>query len=196
MNLLNSKLIVIVGIPGVGKTTVIEKLVEYLTTLDIKSNISVFGSVMLDEAKKIGIKNRDELRTLSVKEQKKLQISAANKISNLKYPFIFVDTHLFITTSEGYCPGLPFDILNSLSPDQIILVEAKPEEIVERRNTDITRKRDNLSIDEIIYELNLGRSMLSSSAVISGATIKTVNNNNDDIENTIMEITNSLGVMK
>ena len=196
MKLLNSKLIVIVGIPGVGKTTVIEKLVEYLTTLDIKSHISVFGSVMLDEAKKIGIKNRDELRTLSVKEQKKLQISAANKISNLKYPFIFVDTHLFIKTSEGYCPGLPFDILNSLSPDQIILVEAKPEEIVERRNTDITRKRDNLSIDEIMYELNLGRSMLSSSAVISGATIKTVNNNNDDIENTIMEIANSLGVMK
>lgn len=194
--LLKSKLIIIVGIPGVGKTTVIEKLVEYLTTLDIKSHISVFGSVMLDEAKKIGIKNRDELRTLSVKEQKKLQISAANKISNLKYPFIFVDTHLFIKTSEGYCPGLPFDILNSLSPDQIILVEAKPEEIVERRNTDITRKRDNLSIDEIMYELNLGRSMLSSSAVISGATIKTVNNNNDDIENTIMEIANSLGVMK
>ena len=194
--LLKSKLIIIVGIPGVGKTTVIEKLVEYLTTLDIKSHISVFGSVMLDEAKKIGIKNRDELRTLSVKEQKKLQISAANKISNLKYPFIFVDTHLFIKTSEGYCPGLPFDILNSLSPDQIILVEAKPEEIVERRNTDITRKRDNLSIDEIMYELNLGRSKLSSSAVISGATIKTVNNNNDDIENTIMEIANSLGVMK
>ena len=49
---------------------------------------------------------------------------------------------------------------------------------------------------EIMYELNLGRSMLSSSAVISGATIKTVNNNNDDIENTIMEIANSLGVMK
>ena len=47
-----------------------------------------------------------------------------------------------------------------------------------------------------MYELNLGRSMLSSSAVISGATIKTVNNNNDDIENTIMEIANSLGVMK
>ena len=196
MKLLKSKLIVIVGIPGVGKTTVIEKLVEYLITLDIKSHISVFGSVMLDEAKKIGIKNRDELRTLSVNEQKKLQISAANKISNLKYSFIFVDTHLFIKTSEGYCPGLPFDILNSLSPDKIILVEAKPEEIVERRNNDITRKRDDLSIDEIIYELNLGRSMLSSSAVISGATIKTVNNNNDDIENTIMEITNSLGVMK
>ena len=196
MKLLNSKLIVIVGIPGVGKTTVIEKLVEYLTTLDIKSHISVFGSVMLDEAKKVGVQNRDELRTLSVKEQKKLQISAANKISDLKYPFIFVDTHLFIKTSEGYCPGLPFDILNSLSPDQIILVEAKPEEIIERRNTDITRKRDNLPIDEIIYELNLGRSMLSSSAVISGAPIKTVNNNNDCIENTIMEIANSLGVMK
>ena len=194
--LLKSKLIIIVGIPGVGKTTVIEKLIEYLATLDIKSHISVFGSVMLNEAKKVGIKNRDELRTLSVKEQKKLQISASNKISKLKYPFIFVDTHLFIKTSEGYCPGLPFDILNSLSPDQIILVEAKPEEIIERRNIDITRKRDNLSIDEIIYELNLGRSMLSSSAVISGAPIKTVNNNNDDIENTIMEIANSLGVMK
>ena len=193
---LKSKLIILVGIPGVGKTTVIEKLIEYLITLDIKSHISVFGSVMLDEAKKVGIQNRDELRTLSVKEQKKLQISAANKISDLKHPFIFVDTHLFIKTSEGYCPGLPFDILNSLSPDQIILVEAKPEEIIERRNTDITRKRDNLSIDEIIYELNLGRSMLSSSAVISGAPIKTVNNNNDCIENTIMEIANSLGVMK
>ena len=59
--LLKSKLIIIVGIPGVGKTTVIEKLVEYLTTLDIKSHISVFGSVMLDEAKKIGIKNLDFL---------------------------------------------------------------------------------------------------------------------------------------
>ena len=50
----NYKRAVIVGIPGVGKTTVITRAAEILNKKR-KTTIVVFGTVMFEEAKKIGL---------------------------------------------------------------------------------------------------------------------------------------------
>jgi adenylate kinase len=74
-----SKRIVVVGIPGVGKTTVVSSVKNTLEEKGVKTILAEFGKIMLEEANKLNIKNRDEIRRLSIDEQKKLQNLAAEK---------------------------------------------------------------------------------------------------------------------
>ena len=171
-----SKRVVIVGIPGVGKTTVVTKLEEMLKAANIKAEYVVFGTVMFEEAQKIGVKSRDDMRRLDVKTQKQLQVAAASAVAKKSTPIVLVDTHLFISTKEGYMPGLPNDILKALSPTNLVLIEATPNEIVSRRQNDPTRTRDDAKPEVIEKELLIAKSMLSASAVIAGAAIKMVTN--------------------
>ena len=83
LGLVDSKKVVIVGIPGVGKTSLVTKLVELITQQSKTVSVHSFGTVMLEEAAKSGIKDRDELRTLPIEKQKELQKMAAEDISNM-----------------------------------------------------------------------------------------------------------------
>jgi adenylate kinase len=64
----NNKRAIIVGIPGVGKTTVITRAAEMLNKKR-KTTVVVFGTVMFEEAKKMGLKSRDEMRRMPVEDQ-------------------------------------------------------------------------------------------------------------------------------
>ena len=66
LGLVDNKKVVIVGIPGVGKTSLVTKLVELITQQNKTVGVHSFGTVMLEEAMKNGIKDRDELRTLPI----------------------------------------------------------------------------------------------------------------------------------
>ena len=39
---------------------------------------------------------------------------------------MFVDTHLFIRTPEGFWPGLPYVVIQALKPTHLVLIEAEP----------------------------------------------------------------------
>ena len=45
-------------------------------------------------------KNRDEMRNLSILDQRNLQEDAAKRIAQMKENIVIIDTHLFIRTSE------------------------------------------------------------------------------------------------
>jgi len=158
--------VVVVGIPGVGKTTVVEKI----KSLTEGSKLVTFGTVMLEEGLRLRwIRNRDELRKLTVERQRKLQIIAASKIARMKGRVLFVDTHLFIRTKEGFWPGLPFEVVRALKPTHLILVEATPDEIRARRSMDKTRSRDEIKLSDLEAELSLARSFLAVSSTLTGA---------------------------
>ena len=67
---------VVTGIPGVGKTTVMKKAAE---GMDIQ--FVTFGTVMSEIAleKKL-VSNRDEMRKLTLAQQRDLQIKTARRI--------------------------------------------------------------------------------------------------------------------
>jgi len=67
--LVDNKKVVIVGIPGVGKTSLVTKLVELIIQQRKTVSVHSFGTVMLEEAIKNGVKDRDELRTLPIEKQ-------------------------------------------------------------------------------------------------------------------------------
>ena len=191
--LAESKRIIIVGIPGVGKTTLVSKVVELLKSKKISVNVSIFGTVMFEEAKKNGIKDRDDLRKLSVPEQKKLQSMAAKKIASMTDDIVIVDTHAFIATKEGFYPGLPHNVLEILMPDSFIMISARPEEIYNRRMKDTTRNRDIVSIEAIKKELDVTSAMLSTCSILCGSPIKMILNSEGKIDEVAKGIVSAMG---
>jgi len=175
------KIVIIVGVPGVGKSTIISNATQTLHNIGTTVSTVVFGSVMFEEAKKLGINDRDQLRKLSIDVQQKLQTMAANHISSLKESIVIVDTHLFIKTPSGYYPGLPMNMILNLKPDRLILVTANSEEILRRRKNDNTRARDINSENEIKTDIDVSFSMISSLSILTGAPFEIIYNHDNMI---------------
>lgn len=177
----NYKRAVIVGIPGVGKTTVITRAAEMLNEKR-KTIVVVFGTVMFEEAQKMGLKSRDEMRRMPVEDQRRLQEMAAQRIAEMRDDIVLVDTHLFINTGEGYYPGLPMRLLNIMKPTNMIMVAADAGEIAERRKTDQTRQRDIISAENIQKELDISRVMVASCSILTGAPFAIIMNSDGGVE--------------
>lgn len=188
-----SKKVVMVGIAGVGKTTLVAKIVELLNGRKKSVSVHSFGTVMFEEARKMGISDRDELRKLSVAQQRELQTKAAKKISGFNDNVVIIDTHAFISTKEGFYPGLPYRVLEELKPENFISVSARPEEIYNRRMKDTTRNRDLVSIDSIKKELAVQDAMLSSCAVLTGSPMKSILNTEGKVEEAAEEVISAIG---
>ena len=194
LGLEDNKKIVIVGIPGVGKTTVVNKIAEKLNQQNKSVSVHSFGTVMFEEAKKSGVQSRDELRKLNVEQQKNLQKKAAETIAGSEEDVIIIDTHAFISTKEGFYPGLPNYLIQILKPTHFIAISAKPQEIYNRRTNDDTRNRDIVSIGSIKKELDVQDAMLSSCSVLSGSPMKVILNDEGKVEKTADTVINAIGL--
>jgi adenylate kinase len=194
LGLVDSKKVVIVGIPGVGKTSLITKIAELIKQKNKTVSVHSYGTVMFEEAKKMGIKNRDELRTLPIEKQKQLQKIAAETISNLSDDIIFIDTHAFISTKAGFYPGLPNYVIEIIQPANFIAITASPDEIHNRRMKDGTRERDPISIEDIKKELAVQDAMLSSCSVLSGSPMKVIFNHEGKIEEAAINVIDAIGL--
>ncbi len=165
--------VVVLGIPGVGKSTLVEKLAASLQ----KSKVVTFGTVMLEEGvRRKWVKDRDQLRKLPVEKQRQLQKLTATSISRMRDQAVIVDTHLFIRTKEGFWPGIPFEVARALKPTHLVLVEASPGEIASRRASDRTRYRDAATESSLQQELALARSFLTVCSTLTGAPMMMVPN--------------------
>jgi adenylate kinase len=173
--------IVVTGIPGVGKTTVMKRAAE---GMDIE--FVTFGTVMADIAlaKKM-VKDRDEMRKLSLEKQKELQIKTAEKVGKMKN--VIVDTHCTIKTPKGYMPGLPEWVLKKLNPTAIVIVEADPKEIFDRRAKDTTRNRDPDTVEKIAEHQMMNRAAAMAYATLTGATVKIVFNHDNALDAAVKE---------
>ena len=173
--------IVVTGIPGVGKTTVMKKAAK---GMDIQ--FVTFGTVMIDIAKEMDLaKDRDEMRKLSLEQQKQLQIKTAEKVAEMKN--VIVDTHCTIKTLRGYMPGLPEWVIKKLNPTVIVVVEADPEEIYNRRAKDASRNRDSDSKEEIAEHQQINRAIAMAYAALTGATVKIVFNHDNAIDEAVKQ---------
>ena len=194
LGLVDNKKVVIVGIPGVGKTSLLTKLVEHITQQSRTVSVRSFGTVMLEEAMKNGVKDRDELRTLPIEKQQDLQKMAAEKISKMEDDVVLIDTHAFISTKSGFYPGLPNYVIQIIQPTNFIAITASPDEIHNRRMKDKTRTRDPISIEDIKKELAVQDAMLSSCSVLSGSPMKVVFNHEGKVDEVAVAVLGAIGL--
>ena len=104
------KTVIIVGVPGVGKSTIISNAI---ITLQKRNDFehSGFWICYVRGNKKLGINDRDQIRKQTIDVQQRLQNMTADHISSLNDSIVVVDTHLFIKTQSGYYPGLPMSLI-------------------------------------------------------------------------------------
>ncbi|MCY0860395.1 adenylate kinase [Sulfuracidifex metallicus] len=190
---------IVTGIPGVGKTTVISRASKLLTEKNIPFKIANYGDYMLNTAiKEKYVENRDQMRKLPVEKQKELQTLASRRIiedfSELGNNGIgLVDTHAVIKTPSGYLPGLPKYVIEVINPNVIFLLEADPKSILDRQRRDQNRSRSDYSSEEVINEvISFARFAAMSSAVLVGASVKIVLNEEGNCIKAANEIIGSL----
>jgi adenylate kinase len=193
------KLGIVTGIPGVGKTTVLNTISSILSGKGSKFLIMNYGDYMLKTALELRyVSSRDEMRKLPLELQRNLQLEAARNIhkdaSSLgEGGLAFLDTHAVIRTPGGYLPGLPKHIVEILQPTVIFLIESEPELILKRQASDKTRARTDYADITVIQEtMNFARYSATASAVLVGASVKVVKNVEGDPSVAANEIIKSM----
>ena len=183
----SSKRVIIGGIPGVGKTSVISSAVKSIRKKGQSARVVVFGTEMFEEAKRTaGVKNRDELRKLAVKDQRRLQDMTARRIAEMQDSIVIVDTHIFVRTGEGYYyPGLPLHLLEIIKPSSFVMIVANASEIVNRRKKDTSRLRDDISTEQVQYEIDTSKLMVATCSILTGAPFIIVSNNDNKMDEAV-----------
>ena len=175
-------MIVVMGLPGAGKTSVLQKAVTK------KYKTINYGDLMFDVAKsKYGVKNRDEMRKLSTEILIELQRFAAIELA--KYPVdTILDTHCAISTPRGYFPGLPFKHLKEFKVSFLVYITAPTEEIIARREKDKTRKRDRDSDQQLRDHDEISKSYLAAYSAYTGAPAKVIYNRQEKLSEAVAEL--------
>jgi len=176
--------VVVTGVPGVGKTTVLSHLEKMAKERGVKIKIVNFGTYMLDTALSEGlVKHRDEIRKLPLRKQLGLQARAAKRIIEdaLKdlgeEGYLLIDTHALVKTPAGYWPGLPAHVLDELKPDMIAVIEAPPEVIASRQQKDVTRVRSDIGgVEGVKRLMEYARAASLASAVRYASTVAFIEN--------------------
>ncbi len=189
-----NKLAIIGGIAGVGKTTVLNIFYEKLKSKSVNFEVFVYGTVMLEEAQKIGIKDRDEMRKLPYEKQVELQKSAAERIASSEAFLKVVDTHFHIPTPFGYLPGIPMHVAEILRPTHLFLITAPAEIIIKRRMNDPTRKREIIPLEKVQEEIEYSRMYMVSLSNMTGALASEITNEEGKPEATAEELIKRLEV--
>jgi adenylate kinase len=188
------KKVVVTGVPGVGKTTVITGAMERLAGEGITYEAVNFGTFMFEVAQKENlVANRDEMRKLGKDAQKSLQKVAASGIAALSgNANVIIDTHSSVKTPTGFLAGLPEWVLRELMPDVVVLVETDPDQILMRRLGDESRVRDMEGARAIADHQEFNRAIAAAYAMYTGCTVKMVKNDNFLLEQAVEEMVNVL----
>lgn len=166
------------GIPGVGKTTVLNELQDLAKQNKFNLKVLNYGTIMNEIMRDLGKDlHRDKMRDQRIDMQKKVQELAASEINNRAgQGTIVIDTHMFVRTASGMWAGLPQNVLEKLSPQLLVLVEARPDQIAARRKGDSDRVREQALAEEISFDLEWSRATAAASAVATGSPVKVIRN--------------------
>lgn len=166
------------GIPGVGKTTVLNELRDLARQNRVNLTVLNYGTIMNEIMRDLGKDlHRDKMREQTIETQRKVQELAASELANRSTQgTVVIDTHMFVRTGSGMWAGLPQNVLNRLTPQLLVLVEADPKQIAARRRGDSDRIREQTIEDEIAFDLEWSRATAAASAVATGSPVKVIRN--------------------
>jgi adenylate kinase len=183
-------MIIVVGIPGSGKTSILREVQQAMPHVQVVN----YGNKMLEAAE---VSDRDLLRKMPTDKQRSIGISAAQGMVKEYKGTTIVDTHALVRTEFGYCPGLPKEVLEILSPKICAIVECAPSVILQRRTHDEgIRKRDVESEEKLSLHQKLSHSYLTACCMITGALFCQIDNSSPHIQENAALLINAIKSME
>ncbi|MBI5159454.1 adenylate kinase [Candidatus Micrarchaeota archaeon] len=177
-------MIVVMGAPGAGKTTVLAELRKEFPEV----KIIVYGDLMYEIAKRMQlVNNKDEIRKLPQATQKRIQSQVARVLAKEEGKVI-LDTHCSINTPHGYLPGLPFELLSKFKVERLALIEAPIQQIISRRKKDLTRMRDAQLEEQLEEHAFVNRGMICAYAAFTGAPVRIIKNKDGKLQDAVQEL--------
>jgi adenylate kinase len=190
-------IVIVVGVPGVGKTSLINEAKKYLK---YEFKVVNTGDIMFELAKeKYNINNRDEIRKkLTFEQQKEIQKEAIKRIKEMeKESDIILDTHLVIESYEGYITGMLREYAEILRPDGIAVIISDPDKIFVRRLRDIQiRGRDIENLKRIEIQQNLTIYFTTIFMFEYGTIVEVINNEEGLLEESAKKFAEFLNKLK
>jgi adenylate kinase len=167
------------GVPGVGKTTVINHCLKIAKEETFEIRHIIFGTVMMDIAKEqYDVHTRDDLRKLLPEDQVTLQKKAAETIAHLSRDKItIVDTHYTVKTGLGsFLQGIPKWVSERLKPNLLVLIETEVSDIIKRRKADFDRNRDKDSVEILKDQQAINKAVAIAICQQTGALLSIIEN--------------------
>lgn len=169
------KVIAVVGISGVGKSTRIRKWAENYPFVHLQASSLIKTE---QAALKQTVASSEELRLGPVLDNQTLLVNAFKKAVDGYRGLVIFDGHTLIDGLNGPVP-IPSNVFSELGCRHVIFVHDTSSAIVERRLADRTRDRPRLSADDlarhqdfalatardIAAKLGIGLTVLSHAAI-------------------------------
>lgn len=173
--------VVVTGVPGVGKTTLCRRVSE-----DLGYSYINYGDLMLDIAQSRDLASTDfEMFGLDIDTQQEIWEGAALKIKNMNR--ILVDLHGVDQSPIGYIISLPIEIM---SPDIIVVIESSVDNILNRRHKD-TKERIVDTIKSLKEHMNMLKISMAVCSTFLGCNLAVLEN--DDFKDCFVKLKNLLG---
>ena len=173
--------VVVTGVPGVGKTTLCRRVSDYLGY-----NYINYGDLMLEIARSKDLASTDsEMFNLDIDTQQIIWKGAALKIKDMDH--VLVDLHGVDQSPIGYILSLPIEII---SPDIIVVIESSKDNILQRRHKD-TKERIIDTINSLTEHMIMLRISMAVCSAILGCNLAVLEN--DDFEDCLTKLKNLLG---
>ncbi|MGB9937273.1 MAG: adenylate kinase [Methanobacterium sp.] len=172
--------VVVTGVPGVGKTSLCRKVSE-----ELGYNYINYGDLMLSIAESMDLASTDnEMFSLDIGVQYKIWKNAALKIKDMER--VLVDLHGVDQSFIGYIISLPVEIIK---PNIIVIIEAKKENIILRRNKD-TKERIIDTYKSLNEHMEILKITMAACSAILGCNLAVLENN--DFQKCLNDLRNIL----
>lgn len=165
--------IALLGISGVGKSTLIGRLGERLPVLHLQAS----ALIKAEQAYRAQHPDSSEmLRTGAVIDNQELMIAAfLRETFGSEIPVVF-DGHSIIDGREGLIE-IPAGVFAALNLDAICFLSADPEEIAERRRMDVHRPRPTRDAATLTEHQRIAREAAQRIAATLGCPFAEISSN-------------------
>lgn len=138
---MTNKIIALVGLSGVGKSTIISKIPSQIKFQSLSAS-------KLIKDQKEAYTNHDELRFHNINDNQSLLIDGFKQVRDSSLGTTILDGHTAIETPNGLVE-LPTSVFEAMSIGHFVFLIEKEELIFERRANDQFRKRSTATQAEL-----------------------------------------------
>lgn len=140
------KVIALVGLSGVGKSTLLKKLSDQIEFEHLQASALIKSELKRTQAE---IKNSEGLRQGQVIDNQTALVNGFLRATKGMSGLFVLDGHTLIDAGEKLIE-IPADVFRQIGVEHMVFLQDDPQKIAERREADRNRKRPKRTVETLV----------------------------------------------